>query len=133
MKFKPPPLPHDPTPEQWEWWRQCFEEGMVINEITDGGHKLTFLKAHAGSELYTLLKEARTLAEGFAILNMQFIKPTRVLCSRHQLLTSKQRTDENITDYVKRLKVLVQKCNCAAITAKYHQESLIPDALIARI
>ena len=31
------------------------------------------------------------------------------------------------------MKVLVQKRNCAAITAKQHQESLIRDALIAGI
>ena len=128
MKFKPPPLLRDPTQEQWEWWRQCFEKGLVINEITDDDHKLTFLKPYAGSELYTLLKEARTLAEGFAKLNKEHIKPTRVLYSRHKLLTSKQKTAENITEYVKRLNVLVQKCNCAAITAKQHQESLIRDA-----
>ena len=65
--------------------------------------------------------------------NLTYLQPppNRVLYSRHQLLTSKQRTDENITDYVKRLEVLVQKCNCAAITAQQHQESLIRDALIA--
>ena len=133
MKFKSPELPANPTPEQWRWWRKCFTDGLAINDITDDGHQLIHLRTQAGSDLFSLLEEATTLNEGLTILDRQFKKPTRVLYERHQLLTCRQKHGECVTDFVKRLKVAVQKCECKEMTAKQHQDARLRDALVSGV
>ena len=91
MKFTPPPFPSNPSPEQWAWWRQCFIDGLAINEIVDDKHKLTFLRTHAGSELFSLLVDTVDFKAALKILDAQFKRPTRVLYARHQLLTGEGR------------------------------------------
>ena len=133
MKFKSPELPANPTPEQWRWWRKCFTDGLAINDITDDGHQLIHLRTQAGSDLFSLLEEATTLNEGLTILDSQFKKPTRVLYERHQLLTCRQKHGECVIDFVKRLKVAVQKCECKEMTAKQHQDALLRDASVSGV
>ena len=90
MKFVPPVLPSNPTPEQWRWWKKCFAEGLAINEITGDAHKLTFLRTHAGHELFALLEAATSFEAALGILGIlddQFSAPSRILYARHQLLT----------------------------------------------
>jgi len=131
MKFTPPTFPTNPTPEQWTWWRQCFIDGLAINEITDDKHKLTFLRTSAGAELYSLLSDAENFSSALGVLDAQFKRPTRALYARHQLLTAKQRSDESIMEFNKRLNILVEKCDCKALSLKEHKDSLLRDALIA--
>ena len=88
MKFKPPDLPANPTPEQWKWWKQCFTDGLVINEITLDAHKLTFLRSMAGSELFALLDNCGTYAEAISVLDGQFERPTRVLSQEYRPILS---------------------------------------------
>jgi len=111
MKFSPP-FPAYPTPEQWKWWRQCFIDGLAINDIEDDKHKLTFLRSHAGSELYSLLSSSADFESALEILDTQFDRPTRVLYARHQLLSSKQKQDESVMEFSKRLNILVEQCQC---------------------
>ena len=131
MKFKPPILPTDPSPEQWKWWKAVFTDGLVINEVNEDGHKLTFLKSHAGPELFPLLQSATTFADAIAILDRQFDKPTRVIYARHKLLTCRQNDGESISDYIKRMKLLVEACECTNVDAKQHQDLLLRDALVS--
>ena len=91
MKFNPPPLPSNSTADQW---RQCFIEGLVINEINDDGLKLTFLRLHAGHELFAILKSVTTFNDALSVLDAQFRRPTRILFARHQLLSCRQKPDE---------------------------------------
>lgn len=91
MKFKPPNLPTNPTPEQWRWWKSVFVDGLVINEVEDDAHKLTYLRSHAGAELYPLLQSSATFNGAMGILDAQFEKRTRVIYARHQLLSNRQR------------------------------------------
>ena len=133
MKFKSPELPANPTPEQWRWRRKCFTDGLAINDITDDGHQLIHLRTQAGSDLFSLLEEATTLNEILTILDRQFKKPIRVLYERHQLLTCRQKHGECVIDFVKRLKVAVQKCECKEMTAKQHQDALLRDALVSGV
>ena len=93
MKFKPPTLPVNPTSEQWKWWKRCFTDGLAINEITDDGQKLTFLRTHAGAELFSILESATTFNDAINILDTQFKKPTRVIYARHELLTATQKKE----------------------------------------
>lgn len=133
VKFQPPALPPNPTSEQWKWWSKCFQDGLTINEVTDDGHKLTFLRSHLGHEYFTLLEPINAFDAAIAALDAQFRSPSRVLFARHQLLTSTQRPGELINDFVKRLKLLAQACECEAVTAAQHQELLLRDALVSGI
>ena len=133
MKFEPPDLPKNPSGEQWKWWKQSFLDSLEINEILDDKHKLAFLKKYAGSELYTLLKSASTFNDALNLLDTQFKTPTRILFARHELLTCSQNPGESVCDFVKRLKILVHRCECEDITAQEHQNLLLRDALVADI
>ena len=130
VKFTPPPLPENPTSNQWKWWKTCFMDGLGINEITEDAHKLTFLRSHAGAELFSLLEGATDFNTAIGILDAQFETPTRVLFARHNLLSCKQKPEENVNDFVKRLKILVQRCECVDISADEHKNLLLRDALV---
>lgn len=133
MKFTPPALPSNPTAEQWKWWKQCFIDGLSINEIKLDDHKLTFLRTHAGSDLFPLLENVTSFADALVILDKQFQTPTRLLYARHQLLSCVQKPDELISDFVKRLQILVHRCECKSLTAQEHKELLLRDSLVAGI
>jgi len=133
MKFSPPPFPQNPSQSQWQWWRKCFIDGLTINEVTESNHKLTFLRSLAGPELFSLLADASDFDSALAILDAQFIQPTRILFARHQLLTARQKQEEKIHDFAKRLNILVESCQCKSLTATQHKESILRDALVAGI
>ena len=133
MKFKPPDLPKNPTSDQWKWWRKCFIDGLIINEITEDAHKLTLLRTHAGPDLFSLLGPVTAFDDALLVLDQQFQTPTRILYARHQLLTCSQKPGELISDFVKRLKILAHKCECTAVSAVEHQNHLLRDALVAGI
>ena len=105
-------------------------DGLGINEITEDAHKLTFLRSHAGAELFSLLEGATDFDTAIGILDAQFETPTRVLFARHNLLSCKQKPEENVNDFVKRLKILVQRCECVDISADEHKNLLLRDALL---
>ena len=130
MKFTPPELPQRPSLEQWRWWKNCFTEGLSINEITTDSHKLTFLRKHTGPELYELLKNVKDYNTALSILDKRFGGQSRVLYARHNLLSCPQRVGESIKDFVGRLQILAHRCQCEAVTAEEHRD-LLRDALIS--
>ena len=77
------------------------------------------------------ISECSTFDAALEILEAQFDRPTRVLFARHQLMTSKQRSDESISEFIRKLNLLVEKCNCKALTLKEHKDSLLRDALVS--
>ena len=131
MKFRPPDLPTNPTQEQWQWWKRCFIDGLLINEITEETHKLTYLRSYAGSELFKILERATTFNGAIAILDSQFQKPSRVIYARHQTLSCKQRDDESVSDFIKRLRLLVERCECAELDIQAHKDMLLRDGLVS--
>ena len=133
MKFKPPELPKNPTHEEWEWWQQCFVDGLAINEITTDAHKLTMLRSHAGAQLFPMLKNATSFDGAITILDGQFKKPTRLLFARHQTLTCRQKDGEDISTFVSRLKLLVEKCECKELDIQAHKDNLLCDAFVAGV
>ena len=72
MKFAPSPFLVNPTPEKWTWWRQCFINGLEINEITDDKHKLTFLRTQTGSKLLSLLANSVSFLAALSTLDSHF-------------------------------------------------------------
>ena len=58
---------------------------------------------------------------------------TRIIYARHQLLSCRQKSDESISDFINRLKILLQKCECKAVNIQEHQQLLIQDALVAGV
>ena len=132
-KFAPPSFPVNPSPEQWRWGKQCFIKGLEINSIDQYKHKLTILRTHAGSELYSLLSDSQTFQEAINILNNQFDRPSWEFFARHQLLSCKQRPEESLSDFVRRLNIQVEKCNCNPLIIRQHKDSLLRDALVSGI
>ena len=66
-------------------------------------------------------------------LDWQFLKPTRVLFARHQLLSASQRDEESIVQFSGRLKRLVEDCECTSLTVQAHKDYLVRDAIISGI
>lgn len=62
-------------------------EELPINEIKEDYHKLTFLRSHAGPDLFPLHEKVRTFMDPVDILDKQFKTPTRIIYARHQLLS----------------------------------------------
>ncbi len=131
MKYKTPELPSNRTPDQWKWWKRCFEDGLRINKVDNDDDKLVHLRTYAGAEFFAILSTATTLAEGIATLDKQFARPTRVLYARHQLLSAKQNEDENFTAFFARLKRLVEQCECGELDVQQHKDALVRDALVS--
>jgi len=67
------------------------------------------------------------------VLDSQFDRPTRIIFARHQLLSCKQNKDESISEFMRRLNILVEKCNCQALSIRQHKDTLLRDALVAGI
>ena len=66
-------------------------------------------------------------------MDRQFLKPTRVLFARHQMLSASQKDDESIEQFSGRLKRLVEDCECTSLTVQAHKDYLVRDALISRL
>ena len=94
---------------------------------------LTFLISHVGSDFFAILEHAPSYNEAISILDKHFKKPTRIIYARHQLLSCRQKSDESISDFINRLKILLQKCECKAVNIQEHQKFLIRDALVAGV
>ena len=124
MKFKPPDLPSNPSPEKWKWWKKCFEDGLRINGTTEDADKLVFLRTFVGSDYFILLESSATFADALRTLDRQFLKPTRVL-------SANQKDDESIVKFSGRLKRLVEDCECTSLTVQAHKDYLVRDASIS--
>ena len=120
MKFKPPNLPSNRSPEKWKWWKKCLEDGIRINGTTEDPDKLVFLRTFVGSDYFTLLESSATFADALRTLDRQFRKPTRVLFARHQMLSASQKDNESIVQFSGRLKGLVEDCECTSLTVQAH-------------
>ena len=131
MKFKPPDLPSNSSPEKWKWWKKSFEDGLRITGTTEDADKLVFLRTFVGSEYFTLLEISATFADALRTLDRQFLKPTRVLFARHQILSASQKDDESVVQFSGRLKRLVEDCECNSLTVQARKDYLVRDALIS--
>ena len=132
MKFKAPNLPSNPSPEKMKLWKKCFEDGLRITGTTEDADKvLLFLRTIVGSHYFTLLESSATFAGSLSTLDIQFLKPTRVLFARHQILSASQKDDESIVLFSGRLKRLVDDCECTSLTVQAHKDFLVRDTLIS--
>ena len=86
-----------------------------------------------GFGFFAILEHAPSYNEAISILDKHFKKPTRIIYARHQLLSCRQKSDESILDFINRLKILLQKCECKAVNIQEHQQLLIRDALVAGV
>ena len=93
--------------------KKSFEDGLRINGTTED--KLDLLRTFVGFDYFTLLKSSATFADALRTLNKQFLKPTRVLFARHQILSASQKDDESIVQFSGRLKRLVEDCECTSL------------------
>ena len=116
---------------EMEMVEECFEDGLRFNGTTEDADKLVFLRTFVGSDYFTLLESSATFADALRTLDRQFLKPTRVLFARHQMLSASQKDDESILQFSRRLKRLVEDCECTSLTVQAHKEYLVRDALIS--
>ena len=129
MKFKPPDLPLNLSPETWKLWTKSFEDGLRINGTTEDADKLVFLRTFVGSGYFTLFESFATFADALRTLNRQFPKPTRRLFARHQMLGASQKDEESIIQFSRKLKRFVEDCECTSLTGQAHKDYLLRDAL----
>ena len=64
-------------------------------------------------------------------MDREFLKPTKVLFARHQMLSASQKDDESIVQFSRRLKRLVEDRECTSLTVQAHKDYLLRDALIS--
>ena len=64
-------------------------------------------------------------------MDRQFLKPTRVLFARHQMLSASQKDDESFVQFSRRLKRLVEDCERTSLTVQAVKDYLVRDALIS--
>ena len=83
-----------------------------------------------GPDLFSIIDDATSFTNGLAILDRQFQKLTRVIYARHQVLSCKQGDDESVSDFFKRLRLLVEKCECSDLTIQEHKDILLRDGSV---
>ena len=130
MKFKPPDLLSNPSPEKWKWWKKCCEDDLRINDTTKDADKLVFFRTLVGSDYLTLLENSATFADALRSLSRQFLKNTRVLLERHRMLNASQKDDKSIVQFSGSLK-LIEDCESTSLTVQAHKDYLVRDALIS--
>ena len=92
---------------------------------------LFLLLPSKGPELFCILDGATSFTNGLAKLDRQFQKLTRVMFARHHVLSCKQGDDESASDFFKRLRLLVEKCECSDLTIQEHKDILLCDGSVS--
>ena len=110
----------DPTSlsQKWARWFKSFEYFIVASGIRDDGRKRAILLHMLGTEsqelFETLPDKGNNYDEAVTALNRYFCPKKNVTFERSVLNNAKQEAQENIEQYVSRLRKLANDCEYGA-------------------
>lgn len=83
--------------------------------------------------IYELISESDTYESAIATLDAAYIRPTQVVYTRHQLISSKQDAGQPIDLYLQNLNRIAKTCEFRAVTAEENKNQYVRDAFIKGI
>jgi len=83
------------------------------------------------ASVYTYIRERASYQQAIDCLENIYFKPVNEVYARHKLNTCRQKSEEKIEEFFRRLKILSTDCNFAAVTAAHNKDAAIRDALVA--
>ncbi|XP_031333911.1 uncharacterized protein LOC116163922 [Photinus pyralis] len=119
---------------QWQHWRSTFESFLneeVKTDLIPDALRRKLLVNHLSASIYKHIKTCETYEASIAALEGIYIKPKNIILARHILFNRKQRADENISDYVRALRLAAKDCSFETVTAQEHEEQAIRSTLIS--
>ena len=80
--------------------------------------------------VYDFVSECVSFEEALRTLESIYVKPKNVIFARHLLSTRKQKSGENLDQFLNNLKTLAKDCNISAVNAEQYKSEMIRDAFI---
>ena len=93
-------------------------------------NKLEQLVNYVSTDVYDFISDCENYDEAISVLNRLFIKPKNEVFARHVLSICRQETNENLDQYLQRLKNLAKDCNYGPVSADLHRDESIRDIFI---
>ena len=85
------------------------------------------------ANIFVTLQDGTNVEEALAKLSARFIKRSSSTLMRFKLRQMKQEPNENIDDFIQRLRTAAQKCPTPALSIEDHKNLIICDALVSGI
>ena len=112
------------------WKRLMFNFAETIGDKDDKKMYMLLIN-YLNSDIFNLVSDTDSFATAMAILTKQFIKPINIIYQHHLLANRKQRSDENISQFVSSLHTIAKDAGYAQVTAQKNLEHSVRDALIS--
>ena len=120
--------------KHWLKTFECFlssaEEARRNADNAPPLNKLSILFNHVSHRIYLYIEESATYEAAKAILDRIYLKPKNEIFARHLLTTTKQESDESLSEFARKLKERAKDCNFEAVTAEQHRDNMLRDAFI---
>ena len=85
---------------------------------------------NVSADIYELISDCTTYTHAITTLDAAYIRPTSVVYSRHQLITTQQDAGQTVDAYLQKLNRLAKSCNFEAVTAEENKNQYVRDAFI---
>ena len=136
--MKPDRLGVDPNSSDaakiYKHWLRTFNNFIDSVSSTSGSstpvNKLNLLINYIEPVVYDFVSECVSFEEALRTLESIYVKPKNVIFARHLLSTRKQKSGENLDQFLNNLKTLAKYCNFSAVNAEQYKSEMIRDAFI---
>ena len=108
----------------------CILSPQFLTAIEDHHpDKLNTLINYIDHNVYDYISECNNYDSVIEILKNLYVKPKNVVFARHLLATGKQKSGENIGEYLQALKELSKDCNFTTVDAATYCNEAIRDLM----
>jgi len=97
----------------------------------DKVNRLSVLTNYISPKIYGSIADCTTYEQAIAALTALYVKPSNEFFARHCLATRRQKSGENLDEFLQALKILSKDCNFKGVTAARHREEATRDAFIS--
>ena len=122
--------------KHFKHWLKTFTNFVtrcLAASLADGvpePNKLEILCAYISADVHELLGGLDSYDAAIAKLKASFIKTPKVIFSRHQLATRKQKAGELLEEFLQSLHVMSKDCSLRNVSAEEYRLDLVRDAFI---
>ena len=122
-----PSSPH--ASQDWSHWLRTFQNFLATLGV-EPSEKLNILINFVAPTIYEFIKEEQDFDGALKTLTNLYVKPKNSIFARHLLASEKQKSEENLDQFLQRLKLLSTDCDFKDVTADICRSEAIRDAFI---
>ena len=116
---------------QYKFWERTLHN-LINTSFKEKSEeeKLSVLTQYLTYKSFPIVEDASTYTEAITLLQQQFVKKKNEIFARYLLYTRKQKSEEDIDEYMSQLKMLSKDCNYKQVSAQQHLEESLRDSFI---